>query len=206
MIRVGLVCAVLCVGAACSGEDDGGVPEGGGEVTAPWDGFCVATFGRDYAFVDPFGDVELRVKAGSRYLLADVGGFGVAATVLYLTKRGPIELGIEVDDGAALPFTSSCTGNTVELVGAFSDVSVYTDEAKSMAACTLAAGSTHEGGLSYSLISGIFERGGTYQVSFGGLAAACGGITSGYVSAASVSLGATEYTVLPLASVLGPAP
>jgi hypothetical protein len=75
-----------------------------------------------------------------------------------------------------------------------------------MAACTLNAGSTHDGGLNYAATSGLFGRGGTYQVGFGGLAAACGGLTGGYVSAASVSLGATEYTVLPIASVLGPAP
>ena len=203
-----LVLAIAYAGLACGalgcGADDDGVPAGGGEVTPPWDSQCVATFTQGFDVVDGFGDLEWQVEAGDRYLLSDLGGFGVEATVLYLSSRGPIEMEIDVDDGAALPFTSSCSDNPVRLVGVFADTTVYVDEAKTMPACTLSAGSTHAGGLSYALVSGLFGEGGTYQVEFGGLADACGGLTSGYIEAKSLSLGSTEYTVIPIATVLGP--
>jgi hypothetical protein len=195
--------ALACAGLGCGAEDDG-VAGGGGEVKPPWDSQCVATFTESFDVVDGFGDVEWRVKAGGRYLLSDLGGFGVEATVLYLSSRGPIEMEIDVDDGAALPFTSSCSDDAVQLVGVFADTTVYMDEGKTMPACTLSAGSTHAGGLNYALVSELFAKGGTYQVEFGGLADACGGLTSGYVEAKSVSLGSTEYTVIPIATLLGP--
>jgi hypothetical protein len=196
--------ALSCALSACGAAEEAPVLVGGGEVAAPWDGYCVATFNEDHAFVDPFGDVELQVEAGSRYLLADVASFGAAGTILYLTAKGPVEFEVDDEGGAAPPFTSSCGPGRVEsLVGAFTDVSVYADEGLTMAACMLAAGSAFSGGgLSYALVSGdLFSGGGTYQVWFGGLATACGGLDTGYIEASSAMLGNTEHTVLPLASV-----
>jgi hypothetical protein len=198
----GLVALCACGG---DGGDGGGVPVGGGEVRPPWNSACVATFERDYDFIDPFDEVELRVEQGSRYLLADVGGFGAQATVLYLSDAGPIELEV-ANDANPPPFSSSCAGGVVEeVVGVFDDLIVYSDQALTMDACTLSEGDMLlGGGLSYALVSGVFGSGGTYQVSFGGLAAACDGLDAGYVAASSIMLGATEYTVLPLASVIRP--
>jgi hypothetical protein len=205
--------AALCALYACGGEGEGdggggggGAQVGGGEVRAPWNSACVATFDQDYDFIDPFDEVELQVVAGSRYLLADVGGFGAQATVLYLSDVGPVEFAIE-NDGNPPPFSSSCAGGVVEeVVGVFANVTVYSDQALNMAACMLSAGDVLPGGgLSYALVSGdLFAGGGTYEVSFGGLATACDGLDAGYVAASSVMLGETQYTVLPLASVLRP--
>lgn len=202
-----VLCA-LCALHGCGGGDDG-VPEGGGEVRAAWEAYCIATFEQGYAFVDPFGDVEFRAKAGSRYLLSGFGTFGAEASVLYLARKGPVELSVDVESGAALPFSSNCEPSAVEEhVGVFAETTVYADEAMSMPVCVLSEGATFPGGgLSYALVSGdLFQSGGTYEVSFAGLATACGGLATGYVGATTVKLGGSQYTALALASVISPRP
>ena len=199
------VCALL----ACGSVDDGGTPVGGGEVVAPWDGFCVATFTEDYAFVDPFGDAELRVKRGGRYLMSDFGDFGAAATILYLGRGGQADFSVDVEQGAPLPFTSNCMeGSVMELLGVFADVTVYMDEALTMPVCMLAAGTTlPDANLSFGLVSGdLFAGEGTYEVSSDGFAAACGGLTIGYVEASTVEIGSGQHTSVPLAPVIAPLP
>jgi hypothetical protein len=199
------LCAAIIL-CGCGAEEDG-VPEGGGEVRAPWDAHCIATFSERYEFVDPFGDPEFVANAGSRYLLGGFGTFGAEASVLYLGRNGPIELSVDVESGAALPFSSNCEPTAVEEhVGVFAETTVYSDEAMSMPVCVLTEGATFPGGsLSYALVSGdLFRSGGTYEVSFDGLSAACGGLVTGYVEATTVKLGGGSYTGLALASVIGP--
>lgn len=204
----GALALALTLGACGSDDAAGsGVLAGGGEVVPPWDAYCVATFTADYEFVDAFGDVEARVTAGSRYVISNFGGFSAAATVLYLTDEGPIELGVNEAPGSPLPFSSNCTEDDVTShVGVFAQVPIYADAELTLLSCTLAEGTVLEGGsFAYALVSGgLFSGGGTYQIQFPGLAGACGGLASGYLRAGSVQQGDTETTVVPIAPVLGP--
>jgi len=187
------------------GNIDVDPPSGDGQVVAPWDQHCVATFTEDFDIVDSFGDVALSVSAGSRYLIGD-SGFFAAATIVYIAAEGPVELDIEVDDGSMVPFTSSCPGRTLSLAGVFVDMPVFSDEALTMPLCTLQAGLTvPDGGIGYAVAGGdLFTA--PYQVTLGGFSEHCGGATEGFVASIDVTVGGTSYGGVPFATVLTPVP
>jgi hypothetical protein len=189
-------------GMAGGGSGTGGSSNatGDGQVTADWRGYCTLTFTEDYDVVDSFGDIELSVKAGSTYLAGDAGPFG-DAVLLYLTDAGPVEFEIELDDPAMPPYTSYCDENASPFIAVFVDTTVYLDEAMTMQACTLAAGTTAPGGsFGYALVGDLFTSA-TYEVNLGNLAAQCSGTEIGYLEAARETIGSTTYTVIPFATV-----
>jgi hypothetical protein len=189
--------------AGRSGSGTGGSSNatGDGQVTADWQGYCTATFTEDYDVVDSFGDVALSVKAGSTYLLGDAS-FIADAVLVYIAEAGPVEIEVELDDPSTPPYTSYCDENASAFIAVFVDTTVYLDEAMTMPACMLAAGTTAPaGGFGYALVGGLFTSN-TYQVTLGSLAAECNGNDTGYVEAANVTIGATTYSALPFATVM----
>jgi hypothetical protein len=178
-------------------------PSGDGQVVAPWDQHCVATFTEAFDIVDSFGDVELTVQAGDRYLLGD-SGFFAAATIVYIAAEGPVELDVDVEDESMLPFTTSCPARTVSLAGVFVDMPVFSDEALTTPLCTLQAGLTVPGGgIGYAIAGGdLFTA--PYQVTLGGFSEHCGGATEGFVASIDVTIGSASYGGVPFATVLSP--
>lgn len=177
-----------------------------GQVIAPWDSLCVATFTEDFDIVDTFGDVELSVKAGQRYLLGEPSFFGTS-TIYYIGSEGPVDLEIDVSDATMPPFTSSCDGGTTTSLSAvFVETTVYADEDLTMPLCTLSASTTMAGdGVDYAFAGGDLFSSSTYWVDLGALSSSCDGNSEGYIKAGEVEIGSTSYTVIPVATVLGPA-
>lgn len=190
----------MAAGQAGTGGDIAVDPaQADGQVVAPWDQYCVATFTEDFDIVDSFGDLALQVQAGDRYLLGEEGFFG-EITLVFVGSTGPVEIEIGGSDEIMPPFTSSCTGATELRIGVFADTVVYSDSALTSPLCTLQAGLTVPGsGVDY------FVSGSGYQVMLKELAAECGGAAQGFVDEVSVSTPLIGYFGVPFASVLAPA-
>ena len=191
----------------------GAAGNGNGQVTDAWRGYCVATFTKDTAIEDVFGDPAFTARAGEEYLLAEYDSFGGEATVeiAYLTPNGPETYSVPMSGGAAdsAPFTSNCTqGTAVEYYAVFADVTVYEDEALTKAICTLPAGTAvvRDGSLNagYSAMSLNFSGPQKYEIMLNALGARCGGAETGYVSVPSVELFGTTTWLSPLGIVLKP--
>jgi hypothetical protein len=175
-----------------------------GQVVAPWDKLCVATFTRDFEVIDAFGDPELSVQSGDRYLQGD-GGLFAEAVIVYVSDEGPVEFDIDVENGEMLPFTSNCQdGSTKTYAAVFADTPVYSDEAMTMQLCSLRAGTMVEGsGIGYIAAGGGFTMP-KYQLMLEELAAQCGGAQEGYAAGAEITIGETSHIVVPIGTVLGP--
>lgn len=175
-----------------------------GQVVAPWDKYCVATFTRDFDVLDSFGDVALSAHKGDRYLLGTPGGFA-AGSLIYIADTGPAEIEMNYDTSAP-PFMSSCTeGATQSMVGVFVDTKVYSDDMLKMPVCTLQAGlAVPSSGLSFAIAGGDLLGSSVYNVELNELASHCNGTMSGFVEGVSVEAGSTEYGGPPIASFLGP--
>lgn len=175
-----------------------------GQVVAPWDKYCVATFTRDFDVVDSFGDVALSAHKGDRYLLGTSSAFA-PGTLIYIADAGPATIDMTYDKSAP-PFMSSCTeGATQSMVGVFVDTTVYSDDMLKMPVCTLKAGLVvPSAGLNFSIAGGDLLGASAYEVELNELASHCNGTTSGFVEGVSVEAGSTVYGGPPLASFLGP--
>jgi hypothetical protein len=214
MVNCRLFCTLLLALSACGDGSGGGANGDGdesadgsqGQVTERWEAFCIATFTEDYQVIDPFGDPVLDVAKGERFLLEEYPAiFPERATILYLGNGGPVDFEIEVAEGAPFPFTSSCAlGAGKSAVGVFADVTVYANASLSDEACTLEAGSvTSNARLNYETVSDLDDDRYVFRFDFAGLEALCG-VADGYVEAARVQAGSTEYVGLPLATLLEP--
>lgn len=176
---------------------------GDGQVVAPWDKYCVATFTRDFDVIDSFGDVALSVHKGDRYLLGTPGSFA-PGSLIYIADAGPAEIDMTYDKSSP-PFMSSCTGATQSMVGVFVDTTVYSDDALKMPVCMLEAGlAVPSSGLSFAIAGGDLLGASVYNVELNELAQHCKGTMSGFVQGVSVEAGSTEYGGPPIASFLGP--
>jgi len=186
-------------GTGGSGSGGGGAPSGdNGQVAAPWDELCVATFTADYDVLD-FGDPVFTAKAGDRYLLAPET-FGGANAIYYFAPEGPVEF--ELEDDAQ--FTSSCSGSPSQHAAVFADTVVYADEALTMELCTLEAGTHAPGGVGFAIAGEDIFTSAVYEVTFTGLESFCDGMDSGFVESVSVTIGTGTYTQIALANVLAP--
>lgn len=195
---------------AC-GDDAGanGDSASSGQVTDTYRDYCVATFTADYEVIDFFGDRELSIAAGDELLIEEFGTFGPdEVSVLYLSSAGAVPFTVVAEEGSTLPLTSNCAADEVEkYVGVFADVTVYSDEALTTAACMLEEGTIMPSrGLNYELVSAIFGEGPVVYRLFGdALLDLCGGTTEGYIKAGSARIGETQYTVIPIETFSGPA-
>jgi len=171
-----------------------------GQIVAPWDEYCVATFTKDFEAVDSFGDPELSIQAGDRYLLGDPRLLSDAA-IIYIADEGPVEFNIDV--GGALPFTSSCKDRaTQKYVAVFVNTPVCSDAGLTTPVCTLPAGlAVPGGGINYVLSDEGSSP--SYEVELKALAAHCSDVAKGFVKAATVTVGGTNsHTGVPIAVVL----
>ncbi len=188
-----LFCGSFVLVAACdSGGGTGGDYPAGlppeGQVTAEWSNYCVAMFKTDYEVVDVFGDPNLSIKKGARYLLTD--SFGDSPQILYLTEGSPIDFPI-MDEGA---FTSSCEGDVEERQVAFLDLTVFEDEELTQPACMVKKGEV-VGSIGFGLVSALVYEA-TFDDEF------CGGIGTGYIQIDPVMIGERTYGSPPIKTVL----
>lgn len=176
-----------------------------GQVIAPWDRYCVATFTSAFEVLDSFNDVKLAIEPGDRYLLGAPGFFD-ETNIIYVADVGPAEMKLQLRDGSTPPFMSSCGGGaTRTYIAVFVDTPVYSDEATTMTSCTLPAGLAVPGdGINYVITNGGGAMSITYQVDLKQLAPHCNGVAKGFVKAARISLGDWSSYAVPIASVLGP--
>jgi hypothetical protein len=204
--------AMTAVG--CSGSDGGGGPasSGGGTVTDPWSSYCVATFGEQYTVLDAFDEPMFTAQPGDEYLMAEYGDdFGQDhSSLLYLTADGPQDFDIDAPSGSRdFPFTTTCPfGTSARYYAAFTDVSVYSDQALTMKLCDLPKGTVAPmdtaAGAGFSATSFNLSGPTVYEVELNAFSAQCGGAASGYVSVPQTSLfGATTWLV-PIHWILGP--
>jgi len=193
-MSLALLAACGSDGGTTDAADGGGAPSGttsDGQVTAEWDKYCVATFTADYVVLDVFGDPDLSINKGDRYLLTD-SSFDDTPRVLYLTEGGPLEFEIK-DKGA---FKSSCEGDVEERTVAFADLTFFEDEQLTKQACTVKKGEV-VGSIGYALgDSAVYEV--TLEDEF------CGGIGTGYIQSVPVVVGETTHTGPAVATVLVP--
>jgi len=194
-----LFSTALVLLAACGGSGGTSAPDGGGEpsgpasegqVTPEWSKYCVATFSADYVVLDVFGDPDLSIEKGARYLLTD--SFDDSARILYLTEGSPIDFEIKDNDA----FKSSCEGDVEERQLAFTDLTVFEDEALTKQACTVKQGAV-VGSIGFALVTAdVYEV--TFDDEF------CEGIGTGYIQIDPVVIGETTYGSPPIATVLVP--
>ena len=211
--RSGMVLVLLGAVMGCGGDDgdsDGpsGTGSGSGTVTAPWDAYCVATFTQDTSILD-FGDPLFTARAGEAYLMTSYQTFGeLRATLAYLTPKGPFDFTLAVPAGMPAPFTSNCEvdkGKSYQ--AAFTDVSVYADEALTTKLCDLKAGTVvpSSGSISgHSTTNIAFGGPITYEVYLNGFSASCGGMEQGYVSVPETQLFGTTTWLVPIIQIIGP--
>ncbi len=204
-----MLLALLALGCGDGSDDDGG-SSGDGQVTAEWEGLCVATFEKDWAFLGFFDEeVDLRVSAGERYLLTRYSLFGDSprASIGYLSAYGPVDFDIEVETADELPFTSNCEIDETELIyGVFVDTEVFEDEALTKKICTLPAGTNQPTMVAGAGLAGDLNIGGTQKcaIAVGSLSELCDGAAKGFVEASNAKIGDTTHTVIPVQGVRGP--
>jgi hypothetical protein len=214
-----LVCAAsasLLGSMACSSESNSGSeqpgPAGsganGGQITAEWKNFCVATFTRDYTVTDTFGDTQFTAQAGEEYLLTDLGPAGTGAELSYLVNGAPYSFIVEQVE-AAWPFTSNCESGQTHYYAVFRDVTVFKDEAMTEKACDLRAGTfkpldpTKVAG--YAATDFSFAEETTYSLSLNAFASDCGDVDSGYIAVQQVEVLGTSTYLVPVITIVGPA-
>lgn len=195
-------------------EDDDSSGSGeSGEVPSAFGDFCVATFAEDTDVLDIFGDVELRVKEGERYLLLSYGNdFDPnQATLGYWTEAGPhpVEL-FKADNAPSFPFTSNCTaGSANEYYAVYADVDLFDDLEFSSRACSLRAGTVvrRDPNLpsGFSIASEINLSGPSiYQIELNALAPYCGDAQRGYALVEPTQVLDTTTGIIPIGPLLGP--
>lgn len=209
-VLVASLAAALSFGCGDDG-DGGGGGSGSGLVVEPWTAYCVATFTRDHTVIDVFDEPDLTVSAGEQYLLSAYGdgGFGSRVEIAYLTPKGPVDFEIEVAEGEALPFTSNCEPGATELMyGVFADTVLYEDEALTVEACTLTAGTAvPTSGAGSRLVSDLDFFGDTpqiYELTLVGLSELCGDREKAFVEGGWSQVGDTQHGVRPIATFVGP--
>jgi hypothetical protein len=163
-----------------------------GQVVAPWDAYCVATFTRDFTVKSFFDDVLLEIQKGDRYLLA-AGSFD--ERIVYIGEDGATDLRIETSD---TPYTSSCRTSDARF-SVFADTTVYADLELTMPVCELKAGQLFPAG-AYS----VTLADDAYEVSFAGLASVCDGTTGGFVHPVHVELEGGGTTDAPFVQIAVP--
>ncbi|HEY3499030.1 MAG TPA: hypothetical protein VGK73_30270 [Polyangiaceae bacterium] len=179
-------------------------------VGEEWRSYCVATFARDYTVMDVFGDRVFTARSGEEYLLAEYGSaFGNdEASLLYVTQGGPYEFEVTRPAGGEFPFTSNCAvGATTPYYAAFTNVSVYAEEALSTKLCDLPYGSVVPRASSssgYSAVTLDFFGPNTYEVFLNAFGPQCGGADRGYVSVPQVELFGTNTWLVPITAIVGP--
>src|SRR5690606_37571368 len=102
------VCALSS--GACSGKG-ANETRSTGTITDHWRSYCIATFTEDHIVRDSFDDALFTAMAGEEYLMGHYGErFDQhAATLLYLTDRGPKTFEIGAPLGSRdFPFTTNC--------------------------------------------------------------------------------------------------
>lgn len=169
-----------------------------GQVIAPWDKYCVATFTRDFAVMSVFGDTKiLDIQAGDRYLLA-ADTLGLREQIIYITDQGATDLEIEYE--SARPYNSSCDGEEA-LFAVFADATLYEDEAFTKPVCELQAGQVLPKARGHSI--SLANNG--YAVEISTLGSVCGGISKGYVKTSRITIpGGGGYTGIPFLQIASP--
>lgn len=210
---ISLTGTLACGDDANSGSEQPG-PAGsganGGQVTAQWQDFCVATFTRDYAVIDAFGDTEFTARAGEKYLLTDFDAGRTEAELGYLLDGAPYSFMV-AQVGAAWPFTSNCESGQARYYAVFQDVTVFKDEAMTEKACDLSAGTflpldpTRQAGYSATDFT-FFAAETTYNLSLNAFSSACGDVESGYIEVPQVQVLGTSTYLVPVITIIGPTP
>lgn len=210
------LCALAALSLMACGDDGGGGGGGGGSaggtITEEWESFCSATLTEDMAVKDVFDDVLFTAKAGDTYLMSDYETFAgeTRAELLYLHPQGVVDFRIAAPEGEPLPLESNCEVDSgLKHQAVFVTTTFYTDEGLGAVACELEAGTSGAGGGGSVLVSELDFNNpnapATYQVTMGGLAAACNDITETYVRAAPFQAFGTTYAQPPVDFVLAPA-
>lgn len=177
-----LVCALAL--AACGGDE---VDSNNGQVSDELAGYCIATFTEDHEFLNPAGDVALRVEQGQRYLLT---GLPDSPAIVYQHKDGAFDL--DLDEGTA-PVDAPCLADGAALASeyvAFAQLDVYSDQALQNRVCTIEK-FTRGGAISYGYVADN-----VYEIFLDG--GFCDGLESGFVGATRVTVGDMGHVGVPI--------
>ena len=206
---IGLLGSVVSLTACSGGSDDDDGENGTGTVTASWTEYCTGTFTQDTPILDPFDEPMFTARVGEDYLMSEFDeGFG-RAEFLYLTGSGPDSFTIEQSSAGSWPFSSNCTaGATVPYYAAFTNVTVFAEEALSTKVCDIAAGTVlpSAGGLRGFSSVGSFSLSGptTYELYLDAFAAQCGGLDTGYISVPQTRSFGSSTWLVPVVGIIGP--
>jgi hypothetical protein len=194
-------------GNASNGSGGGNPIEeytGPGTITAPWSGFCVATFTADYAVTDAFKKPLFTARAGEQYLIMSFFA-EFSASLAYLTPHGPIEFDVGVDVDETLPFTSSCSPQLSTYYAVFADVSVFAELGLENKLCDLTSGTAAArepqiAGYSLEANSGT---GAIYEIHLNAFSARCGGVDKGYIRVPAITALGSVRMIVPFQLILG---
>lgn len=186
---------------------------GDGQVTPPFEQYCVATFTQDYASFDAFGELVFTARAGERYLMGSYGhSFGYVAEMLFLTPTGPAAFEVELDDaGGTAPFVTDCVPDaSAPYYAVFMDVTVYAEASMTTELCTLAAGTVLpvDARQNYGFALETFGSGtepSIYSIFLNAFSAQCGGAEVGYVATPTTEVFGSTTVLVPITDLIGPA-
>ncbi|MCB9700634.1 MAG: hypothetical protein H6711_01945 [Myxococcales bacterium] len=192
----GSTSATETTGSTGATETTGALP---GDVPAPWDMYCIATFTED----TPALDLDFTFLAGESYLFIEDS---FDPTMLYFGDQGPVE--VSVAGGDPLPFTTNCDGlgGAPQHLAIFVDTTIYGDAALTQVACELSAGTVVPapvgGGYEYvDTIGGVD----VYLYTIGELLDLCPGATETYVEVGTANYFGADQQVFPIGLIRRPA-
>lgn len=177
---------------------------GGGSESAlldRWAGYCVATFTRDFAIKDVFGDIEHKVAVGSKYLLSHLDYASYWDGIVYPANGGVISYRFKhVEED--LPFTTECNAeSTRQVIVVFADTTIFADEGLTKELCRLDAGTVLPD-TSFSL--DLESRRGVAKLEKEALADRCGGRDKFYIGIGGEKVAGVTQLVSPIAQLLAP--
>lgn len=172
-----------------------------GALLNKWVGYCVATFTRDFAIKDVFGDVELRIPMGSKYLMSHLDYASYWDSILYPENGGVVAYRFKhVEDD--LPFTTDCRArSTRQVIAVFTDTLIFADEGLTKELCRLDAGTVLQD-TSFSL--DLQSQKGIGKLENGALSERCGGRDKFFVAINIRKIAGVTQLVSPIGQLLAP--
>jgi len=116
---------------------------------------------------------------------------------------------VDADASGVFPFTSTCAPDSnVSYYAAFTNVTVFSDEALTTKICDLVGGTALPAvgsSRGYMLAgSGSLNGPATYQIYLNAFSAQCGGNDAGYISVPQTEIFGTHTWLVPVIDIIGP--
>jgi len=164
-----------------------------------WEGYCVATFKRDYDIKDMFGETLLHVSRGDRYLLSSLNHAGYWDAILYPQGRTVVSYKFKHPERNH-PFTTACQASSERVYTVLDDTVLYADKALTQPVCQLDAGTAIDGSFEFA----NHVQKGYAKFRYFGAAQRCRGHDLFYVRVEMADIQGVSQAVEPFAFLMAP--